>query len=102
MEQALFRISDIILKAYGKLTTGIKDSRIRFILETFVACGAPSEILYLAKPHIGTDYLEQVVKNIRCQIQELGGEILFSARFMGYQTDEQGTTDAALYFSNWT
>ena len=39
----------------GKLTTGIKDSRIRFILETFVACGAPSEILYLAKPHIGTD-----------------------------------------------
>ena len=67
----------------GKLTTGIKDSRIRFILETFVACGAPSEILYLAKPHIGTDYLEQVVKNIRCQIQELGGEILFSARFMG-------------------
>ena len=81
----------------GKLTTGIKDSRIRFILETFVACGAPSEILYLAKPHIGTDYLEQVVKNIRCQIQELGGEILFSARFTGYQTDEQGSLKSISY-----
>lgn len=81
----------------GKLTTGIKDSRIRFILETFVACGAPSEILYLAKPHIGTDYLEKVVKNIRCQIQELGGEILFSARFMGYQTDEQGSLKSISY-----
>ncbi|MDD6374799.1 MAG: hypothetical protein PUG07_03265, partial [Ruminococcus sp.] len=81
----------------GKLTTGIKDSRIRFILETFVACGAPSEILYLAKPHIGTDYLEQVVKNIRCKIQELGGEILFSARFMGYQTDEHGSLKSISY-----
>lgn len=81
----------------GKLTTGIKDSRIRFILETFVACGAPSEILYLAKPHIGTDYLEQVVKNVRCQIQELGGEILFSARFTGYQTDEQGSLKSISY-----
>lgn len=65
----------------GKLTTGIKDNRIRFILETFVECGAPSEILYLAKPHIGTDYLEHVVKNIRHMIQEFGGEVLFSARF---------------------
>ncbi len=81
----------------GKLTTGIKDSRIRFVLETFVECGAPSEILYLAKPHIGTDYLEQVVRNIRKQIQRAGGEILFSARFTDYQTDADGNLQSISY-----
>ena len=40
----------------GKLTTGIRDIRIRRVFETFVKFGAPPEILYLAKPHIGTDY----------------------------------------------
>jgi len=53
----------------GKLTTGIKDFRIQFILETFISCGAPKEILYLAKPHIGTDRLVQVVKTMREKIQ---------------------------------
>ena len=64
----------------GKLTTGIKDSRIRFVLETFVACGAPEEILYLAKPHIGTDKLVHVVKQLRETIQKYGGEVLFNAK----------------------
>ncbi len=63
----------------GKLTTGIKDPRIRFVLETFVRFGAPEEILYLAKPHIGTDFLIGVVRRMRQAILELGGEIKFEA-----------------------
>ncbi|MCC8112260.1 MAG: hypothetical protein LIO74_11980 [Ruminococcus sp.] len=63
----------------GKLTTRIKDFRIQFILETFISCGAPKEILYLAKPHIGTDRLVQVVKTMREKIQAFGGEIHFQA-----------------------
>lgn len=61
----------------GKLTTGIKDKRINYVLEEFVKAGAPKEILYLSKPHIGTDKLIHMVKNIRKQIEELGGKIYF-------------------------
>lgn len=61
----------------GKLTTGIKDVRIRKVLEEFVAAGAPKEILYKQKPHIGTDVLRLVVKNIREEIKRLGGEVRF-------------------------
>ncbi|MBW7571797.1 NAD(P)/FAD-dependent oxidoreductase [Caproiciproducens faecalis] len=61
----------------GKLNTGTKDSRARKVLEEFVAAGAPQEILYLAKPHIGTDRLPGAVKNIREQILALGGEVHF-------------------------
>ncbi len=68
----------------GKLTTGIKDLRIRFILETFVSCGAPEEILYLAKPHIGTDRLVQVVHAMREQIQAYGAEIQFHAHMKNF------------------
>ena len=64
----------------GKLNTGIKDSRIRQVLLDFTAHGAPEEILYLAKPHIGTDKLRNVVKNIRKTIVSLGGEYLFGAK----------------------
>lgn len=69
----------------GKLTTLIRDPRCRFVLEQFVAAGAPPEILYLAKPHIGTDHLRQVVKNIRRQIIELGGEVRFNSQVTGLQ-----------------
>ena len=62
----------------GKLTTGIKDVRIRKVLEEFVAAGAPKEILYKQKPHIGTDVLRLVVKNIREEIKRLGGEVRFN------------------------
>lgn len=61
----------------GKLTTRIKDKKCGFILDTFVKYGAPEEIIYSGKPHIGTDNLKVVVKNIRNRIVELGGEILF-------------------------
>ncbi len=61
----------------GKLTTGIKDYRCRVLLEEFVKASAPEEILYNAKPHIGTDKLITMVKNIREEIISLGGLILF-------------------------
>lgn len=61
----------------GKLTTGIKDIRCRYVLEQFVKYGAPEDILYLAKPHIGTDRLRIVVENIRRRIIECGGQVQF-------------------------
>lgn len=67
----------------GKLNTQIKDLRIRKVLETFVECGAAPDILYSAKPHIGTDVLRKVVINLRKRIEELGGEVIFESRFLG-------------------
>ncbi|KAJ52284.1 hypothetical protein BD780_003512 [Clostridium tetanomorphum] len=64
----------------GKLTTRIKDSRCDFVLGEFVKAGAPEEILYMGKPHIGTDILKEVVKNIRNKIIELGGEVHFNSK----------------------
>ena len=61
----------------GKLTTGINDPYCKQVLNTFVAAGAPSEIAYLSKPHIGTDRLRQAIKNIRRRIIDLGGEYRF-------------------------
>lgn len=72
----------------GKLTTGIKDFRIKTIFEKFVEYDAPSEILYLAKPHIGTDKLRNVVKNIRQRIISLGGKVIFNAKFTGYELSD--------------
>lgn len=53
----------------GKLTTGIKSPFIKKILEELYEAGAPEEILYSSKPHIGTDRLEIVVKNIRKRLK---------------------------------
>ena len=64
----------------GKLTTGTKSPYIRHVLNTFVAHGAPEEILYLSKPHIGTDRLKGVVASIRNEIIRLGGTVLFGTR----------------------
>lgn len=62
----------------GKLTTRIKDIRCDFVLDELVKAGAPEEIIYSGKPHVGTDVLKVVVKNIREKIIELGGEIRFN------------------------
>lgn len=64
----------------GKLTTNIKDPRITKVLTEFVEAGAGEEILYLQKPHIGTDVLRNVVVNLRKKIESLGGEIRFNTR----------------------
>ena len=68
----------------GKLNTGTKDSRQRKVLEEFVAHGAPGEILWNAKPHIGTDNLRHVVKSIREEILSLGGSVLFETKLTGF------------------
>lgn len=64
----------------GKLNTGINDPRLFHILKTFVENGAPEEILYAAKPHVGTDILKNVVRGIREQIISLGGKIYFDTQ----------------------
>lgn len=64
----------------GKLTTGIKDSRCREVFNQLYIHGAPEEILYSARPHIGTDKLGGVVKNIREDIISLGGEVRFGCQ----------------------
>lgn len=64
----------------GKIGTGIKDSLIRLVLTEFRDAGAGDDIMYLAKPHIGTDVLREVIVNLRKKIESLGGEILFDTR----------------------
>lgn len=71
----------------GKLTTGIKDFRIKKVLEELVEAGAPEEILYKAKPHIGTDVLRKIVVNIRNKIVSLGGEIRFDSKVTDFIID---------------
>ena len=69
----------------GKLMSGIKkDAYTQKVLQELVAAGAPQEILYLAKPHIGTDNLAIVVQNIRKKIENLGGKYLFEHRFCDF------------------
>ncbi len=63
----------------GKLTTRIKDIRCRKVLDELVNFGSPEEILYSYKPHVGTDILKNVVKNIRNEIIKLGGEVRFNS-----------------------
>ncbi len=66
----------------GKLYSQIKDPNFygRKVLEEFVKAGAPEEIIYVSKPHVGTFRLVKMVENIRHNIVELGGEIRFEAK----------------------
>ena len=63
----------------GKLTTRVNHPLIGPIMDEFVAAGAPKEIRYAYNPHVGTDLLRRVVKNMRCQIEALGGEVRFGS-----------------------
>lgn len=83
----------------GKLNTGTKDIRQRKVLEEFAAHGAPDEILYNAKPHIGTDKLKITVKNIREEIISLGGTVLFETKLIGINL-ESGRIRSAIIKSN--
>lgn len=66
----------------GKLTTGTKDPRHRYIIDTMIQCGAPKEIGYLAKPHVGSDYLVSVSAEIRREIEKHGGEFVFETKLV--------------------
>lgn len=80
----------------GKLNTGIKDIRIDRVFRELVSCGAPDEILYKAKPHIGTDRLKPTVVNLRKKIIALGGEVVFGARFCNF--DMENDALSAVYY----
>ena len=83
----------------GKLNTGTKDSRQRKVLLEFVGHGAPKEILYDAKPHIGTDKLKLTVKKLREEIIELGGRVMFETKLTGFHSAD-GKITAAVVESN--
>lgn len=72
----------------GKLTTGIKDVRIRKVLQEFVNAGANPEIMYKQKPHIGTDKLRGIVRNLREKIIALGGEVRFCTKLQSLDIDD--------------
>ena len=72
----------------GKLVTGIKDGLIRWVLSEFRDAGAQEEIMYLAKPHIGTDVLRKVIVNLRKKIESLGGEFIFDTRLESFIINE--------------
>ncbi|MDY4042142.1 MAG: NAD(P)/FAD-dependent oxidoreductase [Collinsella sp.] len=77
----------------GKLTTGTKNPAHRLILETLVAAGAPREILWDAKPHVGSDILPAVVTHIVSRIRELGGEVRFRCRLTDIERDAAGAVN---------
>ena len=66
----------------GKLTTGINSPFIQEVLDTFYKFGAPKEITYLSHPHIGTDNLIKILKNIREYIESKGGEYYFDTKLI--------------------
>ncbi len=67
----------------GKLTTRIGDPLCGYVTQTFLAHGAPEEIAWRQKPHVGTDLLRGVIASIRREIEELGGEVRFSTALTG-------------------
>ena len=80
----------------GKLNTGIKSPHIRHVLETFVEAGAPTDILVDAKPHIGTDLLVDVVRNLRRAIEEAGGAVRFLTRLDGLVLAGEGVAESSV------
>lgn len=80
----------------GKLLTRINDELTGFVIDEFVKYGAPSEIKYLAKPHIGTDLLRKIVKNIRNEIISLGGTVLFNKRLESIEFDNNNRVKCAV------
>ena len=80
----------------GKLNTGVNNPRIGWILEQFVKCGARENILYDAKPHVGTDVLLNVVQNLRDWIISLGGEVRFRTQVTGIRREKERLTGLRL------
>ena len=70
----------------GKLNTGTKDLRHRWILEELVHCGAPESILTDAKPHVGTDMLHIALQNLRQELLSLGAQVRFGHRLEGLES----------------
>ncbi len=79
----------------GKLNTGVNNPRISWVLEQFVKFGAGEDILFDAKPHVGTDVLLHVVQNLRNTIIALGGQVRFETQVTDYE-EENGAITAVL------
>ncbi len=86
----------------GKLNTGIKDrmGRIKAVVNDFISFGAPEDIGYLNKPHIGTNELKKVLVNMRQEIIRLGGEIYFNSCFIDYKTNNDYTDKYTVIIKN--
>lgn len=80
----------------GKLTTNVKSPYLAHVLHWFVEAGAPSEILWKAKPHIGTDVLVGVVRSLRKAVQRAGGEMRFHAQLCELTLDGGRIVGAAV------
>ena len=87
----------------GKLNTLVKDNhgRSRFVLKTFVEFGAKDDILYESKPHIGTDILIDVVRNMRNEIIKLGGEIRFNSQVMDFKIENNEIAAVQVNYEQW-
>lgn len=71
----------------GKLNTGVNSPYIKKVLDTFYKFGAPEEVTYINKPHIGTDNLMKILVNIRKYIEDKGGKYYFNTKFIDYNVD---------------
>ena len=71
----------------GKLTTGTHDARIQTVLDTLVAFGAPADVAWSFRPHVGTDILRDVVRNIRLELERLGCDVRFGHCLTGLRRD---------------
>lgn len=80
----------------GKLNTRTRDGYNRDVLSGFVRFGAPADVLYLNKPHVGSDRLYGVLQNMRAFITDNGGKYLFDTKFTGIKTDKDGLTSLVL------
>jgi uncharacterized FAD-dependent dehydrogenase len=85
----------------GKLNTGVNNPRIGWILEQFVAAGAREDILFDAKPHVGTDILRTVVRNLRQRIISLGGEVRFCAQVTDLRGKDGKLTALEVNSAEW-
>lgn len=84
----------------GKLTTGISDPKCSFVLKTLCEFGAPFDIMYNSKPHIGTDLLRNVIKNIAVEIEQLGGKIHYNTQLMSYENGIAVTNNGNFAYSS--
>ena len=84
----------------GKLTTRISDSKCSFVLKTLYEHGAPEDIMYRAKPHIGTDKLRSVVKSMENEIISLGGSVLYNTRLDSFENGVAHTTKGDICYSD--
>ena len=76
----------------GKLTSGIHNPLCKIVLKEFYNFGAPKQILYINKPHIGTDNLINIIRNMRNEIIKLGGEFLFNEKVTDFEFENSKVT----------